>query len=249
MIEIEKTSRQVLLKRIIWVVVFAITMGYLEASIVVYLREIYYPEGFGFPLQVFDAEIAVTEIIREAATMIMIVAVAVLSFGNGPARLGGFLLIFAIWDITYYAFLKALLGWPGSLLTWDILFLIPLTWTGPVLAPVINSLTMFLLAGALILRNPVRVSIPLSIYEWALLITGAGITITGYVFDYAGYLLERIPLKEIFSLPMNEGIMDYSLDYIPGKFNWFLFIAGELYFLLAIISYLRRNKGIPGKNS
>jgi len=236
----KRNFRLILLKKIFLVVVFALTMGYLEASIVVYLREIYYPEGFGFPLKVFDTDIAITEIIREAATMIMIVAVAMLSFGNGPSRLGGFLLIFATWDIFYYIFLKALLGWPATLLTWDILFLIPLTWTGPVVAPVINSITMMVIAGLLIYRNPERSRLPLSVFEWALLITGAIITITGYVFDYAGYLLEWFSLKEIFSLPLREGIMDYSMDYIPREFNWLLFFTGELYFILAIFSYLRR---------
>ncbi len=226
--------------RILWVMAFAITMGYLEASIVVYLREIYYPEGFGFPLKVFDANIAITEIIREAATMIMIVTVAMLSFGNGPSRLGGFLLIFAIWDIFYYIFLKALLGWPSSLLTWDILFLIPVTWTGPVLAPVINSLTMIVIAGLLVARNPDKSRSPLSVFEWALLLFGAAITITGYVFDYVAYLLEWFSPKEILSLPLQEGILDYSMDYIPREFNWMLFLTGELYFILAIFSYLRR---------
>lgn len=240
MTEFERNNRLVLLKRIFLVVVFAITMGYLEASIVVYLREIYYPEGFGFPLKVFDVDIAVTEIIREAATMLMIVSVAMLSFGNRPSRLGGFLLIFATWDIFYYIFLKALLGWPSSLMTWDILFLIPLTWTGPVVAPVVNSITMIVIAGLLIYRNPEGSSFPLSVFEWSLLITGAIITITGYVFDYAGYLLESFSLKEIFSLPLREGVMDYSMDYIPREFNWLLFLTGELYFILAIFSYLRR---------
>ena len=36
---------------------YAVAMGYLEAAVVVYLRAIYYPEGFSFPLKPMDAGI------------------------------------------------------------------------------------------------------------------------------------------------------------------------------------------------
>ena len=61
----------------------------------------------------------------------MLLAVAYIAGGNGPQRFGYFLLSFGIWDVFYYVFLKVLIGWPESLLTWDVLFLIPLTWVGP----------------------------------------------------------------------------------------------------------------------
>jgi membrane protein implicated in regulation of membrane protease activity len=61
--------------------------------------------------------------------------------------------MFAIWDIFYYIFLWLLIGWPESFFTWDILFLLPVTWVGPVLAPVINSLTMIVLAGLILLAD------------------------------------------------------------------------------------------------
>ena len=41
------------LKKIGIVAIFAIAMGFLEAVIVIYLRKIYYPLGFNFPLKGF----------------------------------------------------------------------------------------------------------------------------------------------------------------------------------------------------
>jgi len=138
-----------------WVLltIFAIAMGFLESAVVIYLREIYYPEGFAFPLNIIHGKIAVTEILREAATIVMLVSVSILAARRWIIRFAWFIYLFAIWDIFYYVFLRVLLGWPESLLTWDILFLIPTTWVGPVLAPVINSLTMILLAILLIVAD------------------------------------------------------------------------------------------------
>ncbi|MBL7138880.1 MAG: hypothetical protein ISS17_08905, partial [Bacteroidales bacterium] len=136
--------------RTLLITLFAIAMGFLESAVVVYLRAIYYPEGFAFPLKIIEGPVATTEILREAATLIMLITVAILAARRWIIRFAWFIYIFAIWDIFYYIFLWLLLGWPESLLTWDILFLIPTTWVGPVLAPVINSLTMIALAGVMI---------------------------------------------------------------------------------------------------
>jgi hypothetical protein len=38
------------IKTIIWLAVFSMAMGYLESAVVVYLRKLYYPDGFKFPL-------------------------------------------------------------------------------------------------------------------------------------------------------------------------------------------------------
>lgn len=110
-------------------------MAFLESAVVVYLRAIYYPDGNLFPMKLIEGRIAVTELWREAATMVMLITVAVIVSKRAIERFAWFIYAFAIWDIFYYVFLYFLLGWPQSLLTWDILFLIPVTWTGPVLAP------------------------------------------------------------------------------------------------------------------
>ena len=54
-----------------------------------------------------------------------------------------------MWDIGYYAFLRAVIGWPGSLKTPDVLFLIPGPWVAPVFVPVAISAVM--IVGALLL--------------------------------------------------------------------------------------------------
>jgi hypothetical protein len=126
-------------RRLLWLAVYAVAMAFLEAAVVVYLRVICYTHGFAFPLVVIPAPMALIEIAREAATIVMILAVAVLAAAD---RWGAFLLfawIFGVWDIFYYVWLRVMLGWPPSLLTPDILFLIPVPWVGPVLAPLIVS--------------------------------------------------------------------------------------------------------------
>jgi hypothetical protein len=66
---------------IIWVSLFSIAMGMLESAVVVYLRELYYPEGFAFPLKMMSSTLILTEILREAATLIMLIAIGVLAGG------------------------------------------------------------------------------------------------------------------------------------------------------------------------
>lgn len=112
----------------------------------VYLRELYYPGGFKFPLELLPPWLMVIEITREFSTLLMLFSVAWISGRNFLQQLSVFLFLFGIWDIFYYVALKIFLDWPGSFLTWDLLFLIPITWLGPVLAPVICSVVMILTA-------------------------------------------------------------------------------------------------------
>ncbi len=119
------------------VVVFAIAMALLEAAVVTYLRifldrvDPYQPNPLPVPDWFMPIEIA-----REMATVLMLAAVAWLAGRDRRARFGYFLIAFGVWDIFYYVFLAPMSGWPHSLLDWDVLFLIPLPWWGPVLAPV-----------------------------------------------------------------------------------------------------------------
>ncbi|MCK6459543.1 MAG: hypothetical protein L6Q95_06570, partial [Planctomycetes bacterium] len=109
---------------LLWCAVFAAAFGVIEGAVVVYLREIYYPEGFSFPLKEMAPRILATELVREAATIVLLLAAAMLAERRPVRRFAVFAFCFGVWDITYYLALKALLGWPPSLLTMDILFLI-----------------------------------------------------------------------------------------------------------------------------
>src|SRR5208283_2086922 len=131
------------ISRWLFVVIYAIAMAWVESAVVFYLRsmidriEPYQPD----PLPVIGG-FALVELPREFATMVMLVAVGFLAGRNWRARIGYAVIAFGVWDIFYYVFLKMICGWPHSLLDWDVLFLLPLPWWGPVLAPVLISLLM-----------------------------------------------------------------------------------------------------------
>jgi uncharacterized membrane protein len=214
-------------KRITWLILFSIAMGFLETTVVVYLRELYYPNGFSFPLTVMDERIGMIELLREAATVIMLLGVGFLAGSTFNQRFAFFMAAFAIWDIFYYVFLKILLDWPESLLTWDILFLIPFPWIGPVLAPCLISLTMLILAAALVYRDSLSQNHKLQLREWSFLIVGSLVVIASWTLDY---------------LAFNQGkdSMIAISTYVPITYNWFVFAAGEGLLLVVIVLFWRR---------
>ncbi|MBN1504096.1 MAG: hypothetical protein JW952_03440 [Candidatus Eisenbacteria bacterium] len=129
--------------RILVLTAFGVSMAFVEAAVVVYLRGLFYPEGFYGTMAAFPIFYYGTEVFREAATIVMLASVAVLAARRGWwERAAYFLFCFGVWDIFYYVWLRALLGWPPSLLTSDVLFLIPVPWVAPVVAPVAASVLM-----------------------------------------------------------------------------------------------------------
>ncbi len=127
------------------VVVYAVAMAWVESAVVLYLRTlIHRVEPYQLhPFPVIGG-LAQVEVTREAATLVMLLTVGILAGRAWRCRLGYAALAFGVWDIFYYVFLKAMCGWPHSVLDWDILFLIPLPWWGPVLAPVLIALLLIL---------------------------------------------------------------------------------------------------------
>jgi hypothetical protein len=224
------------------VAVFAVAMAFLESAVVVYLRAIYYPDGVLFPLKLIEGTIAITELWREVATMIMLITIAVIVSKRAIVRFAWFIYAFAIWDIFYYLFLYFLLGWPQSLLTWDILFLIPVTWTGPVLAPVINSLTMILLATVIINNSTLNGGFRVKFLEWALLILGSCIVIYTYIEGYSRYMLMRFSISDLINISPKKEMMEYAAMFIPVHFNWILFGLAEILFFISILQIIMRGK-------
>ncbi len=218
--------------------IFAIAMGFMESAVVIYLRALYYPEGFAFPLKMLTGTIAVTEILREAATMIMLITVAWMSVKGALERFAIFIYAFAIWDIFYYLFLYLLIGWPETFFTWDLLFLIPLPWTGPVLAPVINSLTMILLAALILRYRKYHEHFRLDFYEWMLLILGSVITIFSYTESYLKFLHSAYSFSDIFHKGFTARSSLYTMIFIPDHYNWPMFIFGELVFFAAMLNMI-----------
>ncbi len=162
---------------LVFLVIFGGAFGFVEAAVVYYLRDLlnfhtnYVITSYkvllnlGFitfvsPLHsiLINNHITAVEITRELATLIMLVSVAFIAGKTKRQRVGAFLISFASWDIMYYVFLKLVDNWPSSLLTKDVYFLIPATWIGPVITPLIISTIMLIVGARLYLRQPKKPS-------------------------------------------------------------------------------------------
>ncbi len=230
---------------LVWVSIFAITMGIFEGAVVVYLRALYYPEGFNFPLIPLDNYIAITELIRELASLIMLLSVGIIAGKNFSQRFAWFIYSFAVWDIIYYLFLWLILAWPESLLSWDILFLLPLIWTGPVLTPVLISMLMITLAMVIYHFNlKSNFQVKISRKEWMILILGSFIVFASFIWDYCRFLFNNISLSELQNKSFSDKLFNLSVKYIPVSFNWVLFLSGFLIISFGIILIYNRNKKV-----
>jgi hypothetical protein len=218
-------------------VVFGLSFGYVEAAVVVYLRtmtDAVHVSDFASassgdlfpiptPVELRSADhgqlwkLLEVEIPREAATLIMMAAVAIALGTSGIEAAAAFVLVFGVWDIAFYGFLKLLIGWPPSLFTWDLLFLLPVPWSGPVLAPVIVSLSM-IFGGTLVLRRqgsgrPVQWDFT----HWAGIVLGALVILLSFTWDYPVIVAGRM----------------------PRPYSWLLFGLGEVIGLGSFLHGLR----------
>ncbi|MGM0650813.1 MAG: hypothetical protein ACQES1_09955 [Bacteroidota bacterium] len=225
-------------KTIIWVSLFAVAFAMIETAVVIYLREIFYPEGFAFPLQMISPDLAVVEAVREVATMLLLISIAAVATNKFYTGFAWFIYAFAIWDIFYYVFLYVFLGWPENLLVWDVLFLLPFTWVGPVIAPLINSLCMILLAIIII---KYRQNLRIKLWHWIGLIIGAIIVIVSYTEDYVGFMSDDYSIIELLSVNNTNEIIEKAGNYIPQQFAWWLFITGVVIHLFIIVDIWWRN--------
>ncbi|MHC4758928.1 MAG: hypothetical protein ACYTE8_09740 [Planctomycetota bacterium] len=203
---------------LLFVFIFGVSLAYFEASVVVYLRAIFYPDGFTFPLSIFELNpshryLLMTEIGREAASIILIASASWLFAKNARRRLAHFLIIFAVWDIFYYVWLKILLGWPAAIMDWDILFFIPVVWASPVLAPVLVSFLFLLFAGIILYRDYTDKPVKAGLIDWI------------------GFLAAAIIVVVSFCI---GGSHVNKPDY-DAYFSWLLFGAGCLIAVSAFI--------------
>ncbi len=217
---------------LLWLTFFSIAMAFLESAVVVYLRELYYPQGFFFPLATMPGRIAITEILREVATIIMLLAAGYLAGRNSGQRFAWFVYCFAVWDIFYYVFLKLLVNWPESFTTWDILFLIPVVWTSPVIAPIGVSLTMILLAVTILYFENTGTSVVGSRLVKLCIIAGAFLIFLSFIWDYSAFLITHTPPDNLLQ---SEASSRAFTQYIPDAFNWWLYWAGEAGIITGIV--------------
>lgn len=220
-------------RRWLVVVVYAAAMAWVESAVVFYLRtmidrvEPYQTD----PLPVIGG-FARAELVRELATLVMLLAVGYLAGRTWRARLGYAVLAFGVWDIGYYLFLKVMCGWPHSLTDWDVLFLLPLPWWGPVLAPAAIALLMIL--GGTFASQFERTATQVW-SNWRTWIPEfAGIVLALYVFM----------ADAIAALPRGSGAVRQVL---PEKFNWALFVVALLLMSLPLVQPLWRRRPRPAR--
>ncbi|MFA7708231.1 MAG: hypothetical protein WCX73_04745 [Candidatus Pacearchaeota archaeon] len=224
-------------RRLVWIGIFAIAMAFVETMIVFYLRKLYYPNNILFPLNMsMPSQILFLELFREACTLIMLAAIAILAGKIAKEKFAYFIYAFAIWDIFYYIWLKLTLDWPASLMTWDVLFLIPITWASPMVCPMIVSLTMIL--GALIfLYLPKHRFTKKQIW---LLSFGGLLIYTSFIWNYTTLYLKKAFILKFSERMLGEEIIASTAAYTPDYFNWPLFVLGEILVLLGIYIYYKR---------
>jgi len=228
-------------KKIGVVGIFAIAMAFIETLIVVYLRMLYYPGGFRFPLNPYiESWVYSIEGVREFFTIVMLVCVAVLAAKKFSKRFAYFLYAFAVWDIFYYIWLKVILNWPESLLTWDLLFLIPIPWLGPVLAPVICSIIMIVFALIIINFNDKGYNTEIKLKEWVVLFIGSLIILYTWLIDYAKLIFGKSFGSDFFNLLVNREFQKVVKEFIPVDYNWGLFILGGGVIIFGVVIYYRR---------
>jgi hypothetical protein len=213
-------------RRLLVVGAFATAMAWVESAVVFYLRRLvdriepYQPN----PLPI-AGDIGGAELVREAATLVMLATVGWLAGRTSRARFGYFVAAFGIWDILYYVFLIPMTGWPHSPLDRDILFLLPLPWWGPVLAPVMIAVLM-IVGGAVLAYNDEHAGPPLWPSKNTLRLSGVGVALALYVFM----------ADAIRTVSRGESIQ----TMLPVTFNWPLFLVAWALMALPAVGLMRQ---------
>jgi hypothetical protein len=137
--------------------------------------------------------------------------------------------------------LKVLLNWPPSFLTWDILFLIPVVWAGPVLAPIICAVTMIVISGCILSFQQKGYPIRIRFLEWVLLFSGAFLIFITFIWDYSKIIFQK---SSVLGLPISSAscFQETAARYIPTDYQWLFFLAGESLILCSVLIFFRRTK-------
>jgi len=221
----------------LWVVSFAVAFAWVESAVVVYLREIYFDGAFNFPLSIrweggshVVPPLIRIEFGREIATIFILVAVGWIAGQTGFQRFSYFMIAFGIWDIFYYIWLYVMVGWPESLMTWDLLFYVPLPWVGPVVTPVLIAAAM-VAAGTLIIYFDDK-GYKLN-WGWQDMVIELGcgfLMIVAFCWDW----------KNILQVPG-----DAARNGVPNPFAWWLYLpayaAAVSYFVIKLRNCLAAN--------
>jgi hypothetical protein len=198
-------------KNLRWMALFAVSMAYFESAVVVYLRRLYNINDLMISKPLLDPQIGAIEVGREAASLLMLLAVGWVAGKRFQSRLGFTLFAFGIWDIFYYIWLVVFIGWPGSVMDMDILFYIPLPWWGPVLAPVLIA-TLMIAAGAYaVIKDDNGLPMHANPFDWLAITGGIGIMLYAFMAD----ALNALPADTLTLHTLR-----------PAHFNWPVFLIG-----------------------
>lgn len=223
-------------RTLIGVVLFGVAFAYVESAVVIYLRMIYEPirlryhpgspPGELFPVLTLEQLQAagpvhrqplVVELGRELATLVMLASAALVAARSRGQWFAWFMIAFGVWDIFFYVWLKVCADWPSSLGQWDVLFLLPVLWAGPVIAPMLVSVSM-VAAGAVLLWREAAGRVwrpPWSC--WLGILAGGLLIVVAFCWDWRHLVAGNT----------------------PRAFPWGLFAAGEAIGLAAFAAGLR----------
>jgi hypothetical protein len=194
------------------VVIYAMAMAWVESAVVLYLRTMLHRldpyQAHPMPM---IGNLGGVEVVREAATLIMLLTVGFLAGKTWRGRIGYAAIAFGVWDIFYYVFLKVMCGWPHSLFDWDVLFLIPLPWWGPVISPMLIALLMILWGTLASQKEGPWPEWQPELAAWAIGLIGAGIALWVFMID------------AIHAAP---GEVEAVRNVLPQTFHWPLFGVG-----------------------
>jgi hypothetical protein len=220
------------IKRFLGVSAYAIAMAYLEAAVVVYLRAL-----LGLTdITAVDASLGPygpVEIGREAATLVMLAAVGWMAGRHAKERWAYGLFAFGLWDIFYYVWLKLLLDWPASLLGWDLLFLIPLPWWGPVLAPALIAALICVAAVLAVVRMERGQRLGITPLRFATAVGGALLALYVFMAD---------AIRAVLAGPIDWDTLR------PTSFKWPLFLVALVLMALPTLVAAWPREGCVGKN-
>ena len=203
-------------KNLIFVGIFAIAMAYLESAVVVYLRAMYGIEDLLRDTPLLADSYTIIEIGREAATLVMLIIIGLIAGNTWQKKIGYFVFAFGVWDIFYYIWLFLFIQWPKSLFEWDILFLIPLPWWGPVITPIIISIFLILISYLLIIDFKLKIKS----LDWVVFYLSIIIILYTFMED---------SIKTILSGSININ------EVRPSNFNWILFLIAYISMIITSI--------------
>ena len=230
-----------LLTRLACVGVLAVSLAYIEACVVVYLREViaplrkvYFPTAVDELLPLLSTQqlaeagdqyprLLVVEVSREMTPIFVLLAMAWGLRRRKGDVVGFFVLGFGVWDIFYYVFLKLLLDWPASLATWDVLFLIPTAWVAPVWAPLAVAATLVLTGLAILYRTGGAPARKQPLPAWLMVAAGIGLILTSF-FLRTAEAFHKVP-----------------------QFDWAWFLAGWVIGVGGLVWLLRPGRSGSGR--